>query len=93
MNRSEKHGGKEGLRKRTPSAKAWRQEKSWACSKTNRRPLWLEYNDQRERVALDETGDTRRARGGHCVRFEAGERLDKTQKDWLTLRHLSGPLT
>lgn len=28
-----KHGGKEGLRKRTPSAKAWRQAKSWACQK------------------------------------------------------------
>lgn len=54
--------------------------------------MWLEYNDQRERVALDETGDTRRARGGHCVRFEAGERPDKTQKDWLAFRHLTGPL-
>lgn len=54
--------------------------------------MWLEHNDQRERVALDETGDSRRARGGHCVRFEAGERPDKTQKDWLAFRHLSGPL-
>ena len=32
------------------------------------------------------------ARGGHCVRFEAGERPDKTQKDWLAFRHLTGPL-
>ena len=66
--------------------------KELGISKTKRRPLWLEYNDQRERVALDETGDTRRARGGHCVRFEAGERPDKTQKDWLAFRHLTGPL-
>lgn len=61
MNRSEKCVRKEGLRKRTASAKAWRQEKSLACSRTKRRPLWLEYHDQRERVALAETGDTGRA--------------------------------
>lgn len=37
---------------------------------------------------LDETRDVSKARGSHCVRFEAGENQDKAWKNWLTFGNL-----
>jgi hypothetical protein len=52
----------------------------------------MNYGDQSSTVAPDETGDVRRSGGGHCVRFEAGERQDKAWSNWLALQHLPGSL-
>lgn len=52
-----------------------KKKKSVACSRTERRPLGRESDDQREIV--EETRDVSRTRGGHRVRFEAGEKQDK----------------